>query len=187
MRLRTTVLAGAATVLVAGAAMAATGKLNTITINLADGSVAQIEYAGDVAPRVSVMPVAQAHAAYDPFAEMDRMMAQVEQQHQAMMRQAAAMQQRAVSSANARQPGQIVVSSNLPAGSSYQYTVVSSSTGNGGSCTQTVEYRSGGSSKEPQVTRASSGDCDAVKPSTSALPASAPVKPAEKPFDPRTI
>jgi hypothetical protein len=185
MKLRTMVLAGAASVLVAGAAVAATGKLKTMQVDLHDGTVAQIEYAGDVAPRVILLPVPQAAAVVDPFAELDRMTAQMQQHHQMMIQQMAALQQKAAS--GAVQPGQVVVTSNMPAGSSYEYTVVSTSNGQGGSCTQTIEWKSDGSAKEPQVTRASSGDCDAVKPNDKPVPASAPQAQPEKPFDPRTI
>jgi hypothetical protein len=185
MKLRTIVLAGTASVLVAGAAFAATGKLKTMQVDLHDGSVAQIEYVGDVAPRVILLPAPQAAPALDPFAELDRMTAQMEQQHAMLMQQMAALQQQAAS--GAVQPGQVVVTSNMPAGSSYQYTVVSTSNGKGAGCTQTIEWKSDGSAKEPQVTRASSGDCDAVKPNNKPVPASAPQAQPQKPFDPRTI
>ena len=185
MKLRTLVLAGAASVVVAGAALAATGKLKTMQVDLHDGSVAQIEYVGDVAPKVVLLPAPQAAPVLDPFAELDRMTAQMEQQHAMMMQQMAALQQHAASGSG--QPGQVVVTGNMPAGSSYQYTVVSTSNGKGGSCTQTIEWNSDGSTKEPQVTRASSGDCDAVKPNDKPVPAAAPQAEPAKPFDPRTI
>lgn len=180
MKLRTLVLAGAASILVTGAALAATGKLKTAQVDLHDGSVAQSEYVGEVAPNVTVT-----QTALDPFAELDRMTAQMEQQHAMMQQQMAALQQQAAS--GAVQPGQVVVTSNMPAGSSYQYTVVSTSNGKGGSCTRTIEWKSDGSAREPQVTRASSGDCDAVKPSDKPVPISAPQAQPAKPFDPRTI
>jgi hypothetical protein len=153
MRLaRTTILAGGAALLVAGTAAVAADKLHTMNVALPDGSVAQIEYAGDVAPQVSVQPV----AVLDPFADLDRMAAYMEAQHQAMMQQVAAMQQ-AAAQASAGIPGQMTVVGNLPAGT--QFTYVSTTTDAGG-CTQTVRYSSDGSGAQPQVTRTSAGSCD---------------------------
>jgi hypothetical protein len=182
-KLRTAVLAGGATLLFAGAAAAATAEFHTMNVALPDGSVAHISYQGEVAPQVTVEPVdARALAYVDPFAAMEREMALIEQRHADMMRQVAAMQRQAAAGG---QPGQIVVTGNMPAGTSYSYTMVSSSTGSG-SCTQTVEWRSDGSGKAPQVTRASSGDCSAVKRGEGkAIPVSTPAKPA--PVDPRSI
>ncbi|MEO6717346.1 MAG: hypothetical protein ABIM50_08890 [Novosphingobium sp.] len=189
MKLRTMALAGAGSVLVAGVAVAATGELKTMQVDLHDGTVAKIEYVGDVAPKGVLVPVAQDAAAMDPFAELDRIALQMQQQHQMMMQQMAALQQQAASGAGqvAQAPGQVVVTSKMPAGSSYQYTVVSTSDGKGGSCTQTIEWKSDGSTNQPQVTRASSGDCDSVKPNTTPVPASVPQAQPAKPFDPRTI
>ena len=191
MKLRGMVLAGAASLLVAGAALAATGKFKTMQVDLQDGSMEQIEYQGNVAPKVTVVPAARDAAPMDPFAELDRMADRMQQQHQLTMQQMAALQQQAASGAGqvSQAAGQVVVTSNLPAGSSYQYTVVSTSSAKGGSCTQTIEWKSDGSARQPQVTRAKSGDCDAVKPNDKPVPASAPrAQPQpDKPFDPRTI
>ena len=54
---RTTILAGGAALLVAGTAAMAAEKLHTLNVTLPDGSLAQVEYSGDVAPTVSVRPV----------------------------------------------------------------------------------------------------------------------------------
>lgn len=94
------------------------------------------------------------------------------------MRQVAEMQQRAqqqvlaAQQSGSGQPGQVVVSTNLPAGS-YSYTMVSSTTSANG-CTQTVQWRSDGSAKEPLVTKTSAGDCSAVQKNAPAIPAAAP-------------
>ncbi len=185
MKLRAIVLAGATTMLVAGAAVAATGKLKTVQVAMPDGGVARIAYSGDVPPSVTFVPAMQDTAAADPFAEMELMQARMAQQHARMMQQVAEMQRQAAAASTA-QPGQVVVSGTLPAGSAYSYTVVTSSSANGQSCTRTVEYRTDGSSAEPRVTHANSGDCDAVKPNAKPVPAAAP-KAEDKPFDPRTI
>lgn len=185
MKLRSTVVLGGFLLLAAGGAALASGKLKTMTVDLDDGAVAQIEYAGDVAPKVRILPVQQV-AQVDPFAEMDRMFAEMEARQAQMMQQVAEMQRQAA--ASGAQPGQVVVSTNMPAGSTYHYTVTTSTSGKGGTCTQTVEYSSDGKSAEPKVTRASSGQCDAVKQSETPVPASAPAKqPEAQPRDPNMI
>lgn len=174
-KLRTAVLAGAGSLLVATAAMAATDELHRMKVALPDGSVAHIEYVGDVAPTVTVQPVAMDRIAFlDPFAgmapffaDLDRVAALMDQQSRAMLRQAAEMQREAASGAV---PGQILVTSNLPAGS-YHYSYVSSTTSNG--CTQTVAWQSDGKSAQPQITRASSGDCGNVQRGQAIVPTSA--------------
>lgn len=186
-KLHAALLAAGGVALVAGTAYAA-GKLNTMDVALPDGSVAQISYAGDVAPRVEIVPV---EAAADPFVEMQRMSAMMQARHEAMMRQVAEMQQRAQQQILAAQragaartggPGQIVVSTNAPAGS-YAYTMVST-TSSGNGCTQTVEYRSDGSGAEPKVTRTSAGDCSAVQKNAPAIPAAAPAQRTKAPAVP---
>lgn len=175
MRLtRTTILAGAAALLAAGTAAAAAETLHTMNVSLPDGSVAQIEYAGEVAPTVSVAPAtAVPIALVDPFAEFERMAAYMEAQHQAMMRQAAAMEQAAAHAA-AGAPGQVTVVGNLPAGTHFTYL---SSTTDANGCTQTVEYRSDGDGTQPEVTRTSAGSCDKAT-SDAPVPVSAPKLPA---------
>lgn len=182
-KLHTALLAAGGLALAAGAAHAA-GKLNTMNVALPDGTVAQIAYEGDVPPRISLVPIAAADPAGDPFAEMERLSAMMRARHEAMMRQVAEMQQRAQQRVLAAQragaaqpgqlPGQVVVSSNLPAGS-YSYTMVSTTT-SGNGCTQTVQWRSDGSAKEPQVTKTSAGDCGAVSKNAPAIPAAAPAR-----------
>jgi hypothetical protein len=179
-KLHTALLAVAGVALAAGAAEAAE-RMKTMQVAMPDGSIAEIHYAGDVAPRVEVVPIeAQRVIAYDPFAELDRISAMMEARHAAMMRQMAAIQQRiqAAAAAGASAPGQVVVTGALPAGAHYSYTMVSTSSGANG-CTQTVEYSSDGSSAEPKVTRTSSGDCSAVEKNAAPVQVSAPAKPAE--------
>lgn len=189
-KLHAALLAAGGAALVAGTAYAA-GKINTMNVALPDGSIAQIRYEGDVAPKVAIVPVeagandtfANGTFANDPFAELERM--------SAMMRQVADMQQRAQRQILAAQqgrgggqPGQIVVSTNAPAGS---YSFTSVTTTSAGGCTETVQYRSDGSGAEPKVTRASSGDCSAVSknappvPAAAAAPKAAPSVPASAP------
>jgi hypothetical protein len=174
MRLaRTTILAGGAALLLAGTAAAAAEKLHTMHVALPDGSVAQIEYAGDVAPTVSLQPVDAIPVAFvDPFAELGWVAAYMEAEHRAMVQQVVAME--AAAAAGPVAPGQTTSASALPAG--VQYTYVSSTTDANG-CTRTVRYSSGGSGAQPHVTRTSAGSCDEAV-SDAPVTASA-VKPAE--------
>jgi hypothetical protein len=177
---RTTILAGGAALCLAGTAAYAADKLHTLNVSLPDGSVAQIEYSGDVAPKVAVVPATAIPVAYaDPFAELDRMAAFMEAQHRAMMQQVAAMQQ-AAAKAGAGAPGQVTVVGDLPAGTHFTYV---SSTTDANGCTQTVEYSSDGSSAQPKVTRTSAGSCDKA---TSDAPVAASATRAPEPEGPGT-
>ena len=178
-KLHAALLAAGGAALVAGTAYAA-GKLNTMNVMLPDGSIAQIAYEGAVAPRVAIVPAGA--AANDPFAEIERMSAMMRARHDAMMRQVAEMQARAQQQVRVAQqgragsqPGQIVVSTNAPAGS-YSFTSVTTTSADG--CTETVQYRSDGSGAEPKVTRASSGACSAVRKNAPPVPAAAPARKA---------
>ncbi|MFT4027632.1 MAG: hypothetical protein QM676_12635 [Novosphingobium sp.] len=185
-KLHAALVAAGGLALAAGTAYAA-GKLNTMNVALPDGSVAQIQYEGNVAPRVAILP----QAASDPFAEMDRMQAEMQARHQAIMAQVAEMQARtqaqvqqqlaAAQQGSAGVPGRIVVSTDAPAGS-YSFVSVSTTT-SGNGCTQTIETRSDGTGAEPKVTRTSAGDCSAVQ--KDAAPAPAPKAPAVSPTQAR--
>lgn len=181
-KLRTALIAGGASLLFAGAAFAAAEKLNTMSVALPDGSVAHITYVGDTAPRVAIDPVDSRQAiAYDPFVQMERDMAAMQQRSAQLMQRTAEMQR----SADTQHPEQIVVSGNLPAGNTYSYTSITSSNGKN-FCTQTVQWSSDGKNAEPKITRASSGDCDSAKIKTPVPAAAAPGEAHVKP-DPRSI
>ena len=170
---RSTILIGAGALLVAGTAAAAE-TLHTMEVALPDGSTAHIEYAGEVAPKVTIEQAdPQARAAYDPFAELDRIAYQMRARQQAMLQQMAAMQQAAAEAGATTEaaPGMTFIG-NLPAGAEVSYY---SSTTDANGCTQTVQYSSDGSSEKPEVTRASAGNCDAASASDAApTPAAAP-------------
>jgi hypothetical protein len=202
-KLRTILIGGVVAVAATGAAVAASEHIHVMKVDLPDGAVAQIHYTGDVAPKVDVVSGAAAQrmmavpigfddvdAVFAPFAQMDMIMARMEQQHRAMMQQIAQMSQ-AAEAAGADAPTQLVSAGPLPPGAVVHYSFYSSTSGKNG-CTQTVEWRSDGSGKQPQVTRASSGDCDAIKPSDTPSPAAvtkpaAPEKPTEKQDDTRFL
>lgn len=182
-RMHIAILAGTAALLAAGTAVAETSKTHHMKVALPDGSTANIEYVGDVAPKVTVTPAertaARFDAAYDPFAGIDRMVAAMQARHDAMVRQMAALERSAAQGAPlaAGQPGQLpsqlIVSGNMPQGS--QFTMVQSSTDANG-CTRTVRYSSDGSGQQPQKTEVSSGKCGKAE----AAPAPAEEAPARR-------
>src|SRR3954470_14366668 len=151
-------LAVAATALFAtGIAVASTRHVMTLPLN--DGSIVRVEYEGDVAPRISFAPVARLASApvaiVDPFAQMDALFAAMEQRHQAMMRQIAALQAQA--QADPSSPvRQISAGDGAPAGSGYSF--VSTTTTSSGGCGHSVEIvqRPGAA---PQRIERSFGDC----------------------------
>jgi len=53
---RTAVLAGVAALIAVGTAVAATHNSHVMKVAMPDGSIAKIEYQGDVAPKVAVAP-----------------------------------------------------------------------------------------------------------------------------------
>ena len=151
-------LAIAATALFAtGIAVAATRHV--MNVPLPDGAVARVEYEGEVAPRVTVLPAARPAAApvaiSDPLAEMDAMFAAMERRHEAMMGEIAAMQAQA--QADPSSPvRQISVGEGAPADGSYSF--VSTTTTSSGGCGHSVEVtqRPGAA---PQRIERSFGDC----------------------------
>jgi len=157
-------LAGAATLMAAGAAYAAAHD-HVMNVALPDGAVIQVHYQGDVAPRVELAPT----AVNDPFVEMDRMFAAIEAQHRAVIQQVAELQRQAAAHPITAATGQV------PAGTLF-HMVQTTTSANG--CTQTVEWSSDGTSAQPKMTQASSGNCDAAKP--------APAVPAAEVRQPQT-
>jgi len=165
-------LAGVAGAALAGTALAAGPNSHVMNVALPDGSVARIEYSGNVAPRVTIDPRPVADAAmpwampFPSFAGFDRMIQEMQRQSQAMMRQAQQI---------AHQPSgaapYIASFGNLPAGGT-STTVVSVSNG-GATCTRTTEVVSQGPGKAPKVTSRVSGQCGSAAraPSGPANPA----------------
>jgi hypothetical protein len=162
-KVRSAVLAGAAALIAASAAVAAGGDTRFMNVAMPDGSVARIEYKGDVAPTVVVAPAHRATmpvALLDPFdsspfAMFDRIAAQMDAQADMMMRQVAALQAQPVA------PGgkiDLAALGDLPAGT-VRYSFVSSSTGDGGTCSRSVQVTSLGSGQAPKVVSNSTGDC----------------------------
>jgi hypothetical protein len=170
MKLGAYVLAGVTAATLAGTAMAASKNSHVMDVPLPDGSVARVEYVGDVPPKVTVAPTSRAGDAWMSgfpsmanfdrmFEQMDRQMRQIEQ----MARQPAGV------------PGMNVASyGNIPAGAN-SVTVVSTSNG-AVTCMRTTEVVSQGAGKPPKVTTKVSGNCGSPG---QAAPRAVPGKPID--------
>jgi hypothetical protein len=169
-------LTGAAAVALAGTAIAASpktpaAKTHVMSVPLPGGSVARVEYVGEVAPKVTVEPRPLAElgspwaVGFPSFAGFDRMMAEMQRQSQEMIRHAQEMAKHPT--APGAQP-YIASYGDLPAGQT-STTVVSVSNG-GATCTRTTEVVSQGTGKPPKVTSSVSGQCGAA-----AAPSGGPV------------
>ena len=147
------VLAGMGATALAGAAIAASRDTHTMNVPLPDGSTARVEYVGNIAPKVTVLPAPVAA----PFGLFDRSMFDMQRQIDAMMRQVDSMARTPVAGV----AGMNVASyGNLPAGAQ-SVTVVSTSNG-GKTCTRTTEVAAQGAGKPPKVATNVSGDCGAA-------------------------
>jgi len=169
-RLPAIAFAGVAAAALAGTAIAASPKTHVMNVPLPDGSVARVEYVGDVAPKVTVAPRPMAAMGdwgpqampFPSFAGFDRMIEQMQRQSQEMMRRAQEM---------SRHPGvaapYIASYGDLPAGQTS--TTVVTISNNGRTCTRSTEVVSQGPGKAPKVTSSVSGQCGAA-PAPSASP-----------------
>jgi len=154
------VLAGLGAAALAGAAVAASRDTHIMNVQLPDGSTARVEYVGNVAPKVTVVP-----APAPQFGLFDRSMSDMQRQMDAMMKQVDAMARMPVTGA----PGvNVAAYGTAPEGSS-SVTVVSTSNG-AKTCTRTTEVTSQGAGKPPKVATNVSGDCGTA-------PAPVPAKP----------
>lgn len=174
--------AGIAALAVAGTAMAATAKDHVLNVTLPDGSIEQIHYTGDVAPRVAIAPpreMALPVAFGDPFVDFDRISAAMDRQMDAMMHQASTMAAQPVSP-----DGKIDTAAfgKLPAGTMH-YSFVSTSNGSG-TCSRSVQVTSFGPDQQPKVVSQSSGDCSAMGvqpiPASGAAPAAGKTLPVKQ-------
>jgi len=164
MKLPTLALAGIAAAALAGTSIAANSQTHKMDVPLPDGGVVHIEYAGEVAPKVTVAPAEPVgmwmQSAFPDFGNFDRIFDQMNSQ----MRQIEQMARQPAGT-----PGMNIASygGGLPAGTS-SVSVISTSDG-GVSCTRTTEVVSQGADKPPKVTTNVSGDCGtAAQPAPSA-------------------
>ena len=170
-------LAGAAAAAIAGTGYAATNKAHVMDVALPGGAVAHIQYYGDIAPQVTIvtrplaLPGMLLPMAFPQFGDIDRMIAQMNQQTEAMIRQAQTMAAQPVA------PGMDVASyGNMPAGAN-NVNVVSYSSG-GRTCTRTTQIISQGTGKPPKVTTNVSGDCGSA-PAPEAKPSAVANNPTQ--------
>lgn len=160
------VLAGLGAAAIAGAAAAASRDTHTMNVPLPDGSTARVEYVGNVAPKVTVVPAPVAQ-----FGLFDRSMFDMDRQIEAMMKQVDAIARAPMAVAGA--PGlNVAAYGNAPQGAQ-SVTVVSTSNG-AKTCTRTTEVTSQGAGKPPKVVTKVSGDCG---PAAAPAPAPVPEKP----------
>jgi hypothetical protein len=155
------VVAGVGAAAIAGAAVAATRNAHILNVPAPDGSTVRVEYVGDVAPKVTVVP----GPVVAPFGLFDRSAFDIQRQIDAMMRQVDTMAKMPI----AGTPGlNVAAYGNAPAGSE-SVTVVSTSNGSK-TCTRTTEVTAQGVGKPPKVVTNVSGDCGTA-------PAAMPARP----------
>jgi hypothetical protein len=156
---KTAILAGAAALVLAGAAYAATlaPAMHTMTVTMPGGDTATISYSGNVAPKVrigSAPEMAAFRGAPSPFAALERISAEMDRQMWQLERQADLM---AMPLWNTN-PLFNATLQGVPAGSS-AYSVMAVS---GGSfCMRSMQVTSGAHGK-PHIVSRTVGNCAAA-------------------------
>lgn len=155
--LTTLLLAGVGSLAFASAVSAQT--VHHMTIRLPDGVVEQIEYTGNVPPRVEIVPVTTLDSGLGPFwGAGDPVFAQFQQIAAAMDREADAMLQQA-GAMLAQSPGNAmwrIDTRDLPPGTqSYSFSEV---LGPNGMCSRSITI-SPGPNGRPHAVKHQSGDC----------------------------
>lgn len=166
-KIRAAVLAGVAAVAAMGTALAASHNDHVMKLDLPDGTVARIEYQGDVAPKVTFVrnsdtaPIAWLDPSGSaPFMLFDRIAAALDRQSDMVMPQVHALPLPVVAD-----HGKLDFTAlrSLPPGV-VRYSFVST-TDDGRTCSRSVQVTSLGSGRQPKVVSNSSGDCrDAPSP-----------------------
>jgi hypothetical protein len=155
MRYPALALAGFVALALAGSsALAKDPTTRTMTVQLPHGGTATIEYAGDVAPKVTFSDGPFAWPAFDlsrPFAEFDRIEAEMHRRMEAIMRQAHEL-------AGKDDLGEAAIQS-VPAGTE-SYSFVSTVTRDG-ACSHMVQVTKTTKDTKPNVVKRSFGDCGA--------------------------
>jgi hypothetical protein len=170
VKLHSAMLAGAAMLSFGGSALAQSPEWRTMAVDLPNGSTAQIRYAGEVPPQVTVAMVTpqdqrdrdfyECYDAYGYFGHYSPCF-----RHGGDHARHAARRVIQAPSSNAvglqAMPQQFVVPAGSPRGSRYHYMLISTAP-NGQVCTQRTEFLSRGPDKEPLVTRTDSEGCAAI-------------------------
>jgi len=154
-------LAAVCAVGLAGTAAATARNMHVINVALPDGSVARVEYVGDVAPKVMVAPASPvawsgfAAPVALPLAGFDDMFARMDREMAATMRQIDQLSRQPLSAS--AQGVNLAAYGNVPAGTS-SYSVVTVSE-NGRQCSRSTQVVGQGAGKAPKVFSKVSGDC----------------------------
>jgi len=189
--MRRALLAGIACCALAGfsgPALARSPEVHVLTVRLPGGGVEQIRYTGDVPPAVVIAPGVAPAAFFaamppmfgpnSPFAMMDRISAEMNQEAASLLRQVESM-------AGAPMPGSAPLTmaafGRLPPGAS-GYSLVSTMTGNG-VCTESTEITYLGNGA-PRVVSSRSGDCGPATTQTSPAALHAAPQPAPAQAEP---
>ncbi len=147
-RLQTSLIAAATAACLAASPAAGAGP-HTLLVQLPDGAVEQIQYAGDIPPQVVLGPAPvvapMAAVAMDPFfPDFARLTALMDQQEAAMMRLAASA---------AAYPA--AAFANLPAGTTTYVATFSTD----GACIKRTEITYAGNGAAPRLVSDTEGDC----------------------------
>jgi hypothetical protein len=162
-------IAAAGSLAIGGSVVAAKAPTHVLDVPMTDGSIAHIEYVGEVAPKVTITPRPlppggpMAFPGFPAFPVFDQMHGPAG----IMIRQGPGT------------PGAMpmtVSMGNLPPGVTSSTTVVSLSN-DGTTCTRTTEVESQGPGKPPKVTSSITGKCDKGAPGA---PPPLPPPPPEK-------
>ena len=153
------ILAGLGAIAFTSAVAAASQDRHILSWPLPDGSIAKIEYVGDIAPKVTVTHgQSEPTTPISPFGLFDRAFFDMDRQIDAMIRQVSQMtRQPAVATTGL----DLASYGNAPAGTT-SVTVVSTSDGTH-TCTRRTEVTAQGAEKAPRVVSSVSGDCDGSK------------------------
>ena len=150
--LRSILSGGAAILATAALTPAIAREVHVMSIRMPGGGVEQIQYTGNVAPRVFLVPagrmVALPMMAPDPFATLERISAMMDREAASMQRQVTVMPRSAAF-------GSPVFG--LPPGAS-GYSFASTLSGNG-VCTRSVQITYDGGNAAPKVVSSTSGNC----------------------------
>ena len=149
-------LAGLGAVMLTGAAAAASRDTHTLNVPLPDGSIAKVEYIGNVAPRVTIA-TAPAASPFAPFDLFDRSAFDMSREIDAMMRDVDRITRQPLAGT---QGLNVASYANAPAGSS-SVTIVSTSNGSE-TCTRRTDITSEGPGKAPKIVSSLSGNCSNV-------------------------
>lgn len=140
--------AGAGLLLCAGAGAAATPPSHTMTIQLADRSLVEIDYASSVPPQITVLPDPGS-----PFAAIGRLSYEMNREAAAMLRDIS------LAMPPIPRPDQMIEidTANLPPGTrAYDFVMMLTP---GQSCTESMETISSGPGGKPRIERQSSDSC----------------------------